>query len=80
VFLDIAMPGMNGYDVARRLRERAHLGDMILVALTGYGQDEDRRRAFEAGFNFHLTKPTSIEALENLLALLPLSGAAGQPG
>ena len=43
----------------------------MLVALTGYGQQEDRRRAFEAGFNFHLTKPASMPALRNLLAKLP---------
>jgi len=75
VFLDIAMPGMNGYDVARSVRCRPHLADVVLVALTGYGQDDDRRRAFEAGFNFHLCKPASLETLENLLATVP----AGRP-
>jgi CheY-like chemotaxis protein len=77
VFLDIAMPGMNGYDIARRLRQQPHLSDTVLIALTGYGQDEDRRKAFEAGFNYHLTKPASIDALENLLSLLPISGTTG---
>ncbi len=68
VFLDIAMPGMSGYDVARRLRaERPRL---TLVALTGYGQDDDRRQAMEAGFNHHLVKPTSIDTLRQLLSSL----------
>ena len=65
VFLDISMPGMDGYEVARRIRAMPHLHNLVLVALTGYGQDEDRRRAFEAGFNHHLVKPVSIEALSN---------------
>jgi PAS domain S-box-containing protein len=67
VFLDIAMPGLDGYEVARRLRQHHELRATVLVALTGYGQQEDRRRAFEAGFDFHLTKPTDIAALEDLL-------------
>jgi CheY-like chemotaxis protein len=70
VFLDIAMPGMDGYEVARRIR-RHEIKSTFLVALTGYGQEEDRRRAIEAGFNFHMTKPTSIEALEQLLRTRP---------
>jgi CheY-like chemotaxis protein/two-component sensor histidine kinase len=72
-FLDIGMPGMDGYEVARHLREQPELAKMILVALTGYGQDEDRRRSIEAGFNFHLVKPTSLETLEQLLAPIPSS-------
>lgn len=65
-FIDIAMPGMDGYDVAGRLRKI--LGhEAVLVALTGYGQEEDRRRAFAAGFDHHLVKPTSVEALHEIL-------------
>ncbi len=71
VLLDIAMPGLDGYEVARRLRAHGELADVVLVALTGYGQQEDRRRAMEAGFDFHLTKPTNIGALEALLRRLP---------
>lgn len=71
VFLDIAMPGMDGYEVARRIRRHDEVKDTFLVALTGYGQEEDRRRAIEAGFNYHMTKPTSIEALEQLLRTRP---------
>jgi signal transduction histidine kinase/CheY-like chemotaxis protein len=68
VFLDIAMPGMNGYEVARRIRASNEIEAPILVALTGYGQDDDRRRAQEAGFDFHVTKPASIEQLTSLLS------------
>jgi len=70
VISDIAMPGMDGYELARRLRT-ADGPRPILVALTGYGQDEDRRRAFDAGFDHHLVKPTSVDALRELLASLP---------
>jgi CheY-like chemotaxis protein/nitrogen-specific signal transduction histidine kinase len=66
-FLDIGMPRMDGYDAARRIRET--LGSsVVLVALTGWGQDEDKRRSREAGFNHHLTKPPDPEALEALIA------------
>ncbi len=71
VFLDIAMPGMNGYDVARALRQKPELAGTYLVALTGYGHEDDRRRAIEAGFHHHLTKPTSIDQLTQLLSTLP---------
>ncbi len=71
VFLDIAMPGLSGYDVAQRIRSVPDGRDLYLVALTGYGQDEDRRRAIEAGFNCHMTKPTSLDALEQLLRTRP---------
>jgi CheY-like chemotaxis protein/two-component sensor histidine kinase len=71
VLLDIAMPGMDGYEVARRVRECPELNETVLVALTGHGQAEDRRRAFAAGFNSHLTKPTSVSMLRELLATLP---------
>ena len=63
-FLDIAMPGMDGYELARALRKQEEFKDLVLVALTGYGQEEDRRQAFEAGFNHHMVKPTSIPALQ----------------
>ncbi len=74
VFLDIAMPGMNGYEVARHLREYKALDATRLVALTGYGHEDDRRRAIEAGFHHHLTKPTSIDQLTQLLNSLPAGG------
>jgi DNA-binding response OmpR family regulator len=65
--LDIGMPGTNGYDVARALRRR-HGEGVTLVALTGWGQDADRRRANEAGFDHHLTKPVDPQTLNLLLA------------
>jgi two-component system CheB/CheR fusion protein len=73
VFLDISMPGMDGYEVARRIRALPQLNNLVVVALTGYGQEEDRRKAFEAGFNHHLVKPVSIDALEQLLQGLPVA-------
>ena len=66
-FLDIGMPGMDGYEAARRIRER--LGRrIVLVALTGWGQDEDKRRSRDAGFDHHLTKPPEPEILDRLIA------------
>jgi PAS domain S-box-containing protein len=68
VVCDIGLPGMDGYRVARALRENPATATTRLIALTGYGQDEDRRRAREAGFDEHLTKPADPAALESLLA------------
>jgi len=66
--VDIGLPGMDGYEVARRFREQPRYRDLVLVALTGYGRDEDRSAASAAGFDGHLVKPAEIEALEGLLA------------
>jgi CheY-like chemotaxis protein/two-component sensor histidine kinase len=71
VFLDIGMPGMDGYEVARRFRRQADLRRVVLVALTGWGQGDDRERAQQAGFNHYLTKPASVETLQRLLNELP---------
>jgi PAS domain S-box-containing protein len=79
IFLDIGMPDMDGYEVARRIRQIPELAGVVLVALTGYGQDEDRRRALEAGFNYHVVKPTSLDTLEQLLAGVPTSSTAKLP-
>jgi signal transduction histidine kinase/ActR/RegA family two-component response regulator len=68
VLLDIGLPGMDGYEVARRLRAARGPARPLLVALTGYGQEEDRRRSQEAGFDRHLVKPADPETLEMLLA------------
>jgi CheY-like chemotaxis protein len=65
--LDIGMPGANGFEVARSIRE-ARGGGVTLIALTGWGQEGDRRRAMEAGFDYHLTKPVDPGALNDLLA------------
>jgi CheY-like chemotaxis protein len=71
VLLDIGMPGMDGFEVARRARERPEGRDATLVALTGWGQEEDRRRSREAGIDHHLVKPVDLGALQALLASLP---------
>ncbi|MBW3600243.1 MAG: response regulator [Planctomycetes bacterium] len=67
VISDIGMPGMDGYELARRLRQEPGLEGLVLAALTGYGQDSDREQAKQAGFDYHLVKPVSLEALEDLL-------------
>ena len=72
VISDIAMAEMDGYELARRLREQLPEEQLVLVALTGYGQDSDRRRAKEAGFDHHLVKPVSAEQLDALFAALPV--------
>jgi signal transduction histidine kinase/ActR/RegA family two-component response regulator len=68
VFLDIAMPGMDGFEAARRIRDSA-FHDVTLVALSGYGHEDARARAFAAGFNHYLTKPLNIGALHDLLSM-----------
>lgn len=67
VFLDIGLPGMDGYEIAERLREQPESSRAVLVAITGYGQDEDRRRSREAGIDHHLVKPVAPETLHKLL-------------
>jgi len=71
VFLDLGLPGMSGYDVARRVRMVNGPGSPRLVALTGYGTDEDRQKTRDAGFDVHLAKPVDPRALEALLASPP---------
>jgi CheY-like chemotaxis protein len=66
VFLDIGMPGLSGYDVARLLRSNPASEKATLVALTGWGQPEDRRRTEEAGFDHHVVKPADLEALRHI--------------
>jgi CheY-like chemotaxis protein len=70
VFLDIGMPGMDGYAVARRMREIAGPKAVVIAALTGWGQEADRKRTAEAGFDHHLVKPVDFDALEQLLERL----------
>jgi len=71
VLLDIGLPRLNGYEVCRRLRQESWGKDLILVALTGWGQEEDRHRSREAGFDAHLVKPVDHDALLKLLASVP---------
>jgi signal transduction histidine kinase/ActR/RegA family two-component response regulator len=78
VLLDIGMPGMDGYEVARALRTMSDLGRPALVAVTGWGGPEDRLKSKNAGFDEHLTKPVDISMIELLLTTLPTqAGAAG---
>ena len=80
VFLDIGMPGMDGYEVARRMRQQPGLENVVLAALTGWGQQEDRRRTAEAGFNHHLVKPPEPKAVESVLAELKPTRAPQREG
>jgi len=68
VLLDIGLPGMDGYEVAQKMRELPGLRDIRLVAVTGYGRSDDRLRARDAGFDDHLTKPVEYALLERTLA------------
>jgi CheY-like chemotaxis protein len=69
VLCDIGLPGgMDGYAVARALRENPNFDGLLLIALTGYGRDEDQQRAKEAGFDFHMTKPVDFNALQQAVA------------
>lgn len=70
VFLDIGLPDMNGYEVAQEIKKNERLKDIVLVALTGWGSSEDKKKSFESGFNFHLTKPMDIDQAESILANL----------
>lgn len=68
ILLDLGLPGMDGYEVAKRLRQVESCRDAVIVATSGYGQEEDRRRAKQAGFNHHLVKPIDFDALKSLLS------------
>jgi signal transduction histidine kinase/DNA-binding response OmpR family regulator len=68
VLLDIGLPGMDGYEVAQSIRKQPDSGSLVLIALTGYGQDEDRRRSREAGFDHHLVKPVDPDALLSIVS------------
>ena len=67
VLLDLGMPKLNGYKAAQTIREQPWGKDMVLIALTGWGQEEDRQRTHEAGFNAHLVKPVDYNKLSELL-------------
>ncbi len=71
---DIGLPGMNGYELAARLRQEPEGDRLLLVALTGYGQDDDRQRSIAADFDEHLLKPAFWPALEKLFRHPKLSG------
>jgi PAS domain S-box-containing protein len=75
VLLDIGLPGMDGYEVARLLRQNPTTANTTIIALTGYGQEEDRRRSKEAGIDHHLTKPVDLDVLQNLVRSIFRKGA-----
>jgi PAS domain S-box-containing protein len=75
VLLDIAMPGMTGHEVARKLRQQPEFSQTLLVAMTGYGKEEDKRRSYEAGCDYHLVKPAEPEKLLDLLLNQKRSGS-----
>ncbi|NJK88330.1 MAG: response regulator [Myxococcales bacterium] len=68
VLCDIGLPGMSGLELARRIRANPRSHHVLLIALTGYGQPEDRQRTLEAGFDQHLTKPVNLKVLQEVLA------------
>jgi len=68
VLLDISLPEMDGYEVAKRIRQQPVLHNVVLVAMTGYGRDADRQRSQEVGFNAHLVKPVDFDKVQEILA------------
>jgi len=70
ILLDIGLPKLNGYEVAQRIRGQEWGAEMFLVAITGWGQDEDRRRSDDVGMNLHMVKPVEPDALDRVLAEL----------
>jgi len=74
IVLDVGMPRVDGYEAARRIRKEPWSNGVVLVALTGWGQEEDRAKARNAGFDHHLTKPASIDAIVHLITEAPSKG------
>jgi CheY-like chemotaxis protein len=70
IFLDLGMPEMDGFEVARRVRRDPQMTGVTLIAVTGWGQEETRRRSLEAGFDQHLVKPVDFNALKTVMATL----------
>jgi CheY-like chemotaxis protein len=73
VLLDIGLPKLNGYEAAKRMREQSGNEKIIIIAISGWGQDRDKHKALESGFDHHLTKPVEHATLEKLLAPLGTS-------
>jgi CheY-like chemotaxis protein len=69
VVLDIGMPGLDGYEVAQKMRRSRPAAALTLIAVTGWGQEHDKERAFAAGFDYHLTKPVDFDRLAQLVQL-----------
>ena len=79
VLLDIGLPGLNGYEVAKRIRRLAVLKEVVLVAMTGYGQESDLKASHDAGFNHHLVKPASPSRLYEILQLVATRDSVVEP-
>ena len=79
VLLDIGLPGMNGYEVAKCFRREPSLSGALLIAITGWGSEENKQRSSEAGFDFHLTKPVEVTDIESILARGARSGSSFGP-
>jgi two-component system CheB/CheR fusion protein len=79
ILSDLGLPGMSGYELARRLRVEPAFGAVVLVALSGFGREEDKRRALEAGFDHHFAKPCPLELLEDLLERVAASVGSRNP-
>jgi CheY-like chemotaxis protein len=75
ILMDIGLPGINGYEAARRIRNDSAGTAMLIVALTGWGQEPDRRRSSEAGIDHHLVKPLDLDKLRLILSPEQASGA-----
>jgi signal transduction histidine kinase/PAS domain-containing protein/ActR/RegA family two-component response regulator len=75
-FLDVGMPGMSGHELARRMRATPHLAGVTIVALTGWGQDDDRRRSADAGMDRHLTKPVDPDEVRAIVATIATAGGS----
>ncbi|MBC7939515.1 MAG: response regulator [Chitinophagaceae bacterium] len=74
VLLDLGLPGLSGYEVAQQLRQNPAFATTTLVALTGWGSDDDKHRSRVAGFDFHLTKPVEATELDRVLAVVGARG------
>jgi len=79
MLVDIGLPGIDGYEVARRVRREPGLNEVVLVALTGYGRDEDKQNAMVAGFDYHLVKPINPDTLDGLVSGLASHAIARKP-
>jgi CheY-like chemotaxis protein len=77
--IDIQMPGLDGYEVVKRIRQQQESKHIILVAVTGLAAEEDKRQAYECGFDLHVAKPMGVDKLKELLALLDLSSGGDRP-
>ena len=75
ILMDIGLPGVSGYDAARRIRSDSKGGPILIIALTGWGQEQDRQRSADAGIDHHLVKPLDLDKLRQILAYAPPPGA-----